>query len=329
MNTPMVSVVCFVYNHEKYIKDALDGFIMQKTSFPIEVIVHDDASTDSSALIIKDYEEKYPEIIKPIYQKINQYSIEKGIVSEICFNKAKGKYIAMCEGDDYWTDPLKLQKQVNALEVNPDIDICSHASIIFNDDKKENVGIVGNNGKKERVIPTKEVILKFGYVCPMQSIIIRNNRIDEFKTLSLSAYGGHGIMQVLWSHPNGVLYLPDIMGVYRSNSENSVTKNVLTNKKYYFKVLKKQIEKLKELDAHFNFIYAKEFFVKITEVNQKILSSRILSEYDKLNFIRDNKLKMSLIQTLNLLFKGWISKIKYNLLKIGIVKSIRNRNNVY
>lgn len=116
---PLVSICCITYNHEKYIKDAIEGFLMQETDFPFEIIIHDDASTDKTAEIIREYEKKYPELIKPIYQTENQYS--KGVrVSLLTYKKAKGKYIAFCEGDDYWTDPLKLQKQVTFLDKNPD-----------------------------------------------------------------------------------------------------------------------------------------------------------------------------------------------------------------
>jgi len=116
---PLVSICCITYNHEKYIRDAIEGFLMQETDFPFEIIIHDDASTDKTADIIRDYEKKYPKIIKPIYQTENQYS--KGVIpSQITFEIAKGKYIALCEGDDYWTDPNKLRIQVAFLEENPD-----------------------------------------------------------------------------------------------------------------------------------------------------------------------------------------------------------------
>ena len=114
---PLVSICCLAFNHEPYIREALEGFLMQKTDFPIEVLIHDDASTDGTASIIREYEERFPDIIKPIYQTENQYS--KGIknISGIFnFPRAKGKYIAMCEGDDYWTDPYKLQKQIDFLD---------------------------------------------------------------------------------------------------------------------------------------------------------------------------------------------------------------------
>jgi len=120
MQKPFVSICCLAYNHEPYIRDCLDGFMIQQTNFDFEVLIHDDASTDKTAEIIREYEKKYPDIIKPIYQTENQYSKRVGITRVFQFPRARGKYIAMCEGDDYWTDPLKLQKQVDFLESNPD-----------------------------------------------------------------------------------------------------------------------------------------------------------------------------------------------------------------
>ena len=120
----IVSVLCTAYNHESFIRQCLDGFVMQKTNFRFEAIVHDDASTDGTAAIIREYAEKYPDIIVPIYQTENQYSKKIGIYKTFLYPKAQGKYIAICEGDDYWTDPYKLQKQVDILENNPDCSFC-------------------------------------------------------------------------------------------------------------------------------------------------------------------------------------------------------------
>jgi glycosyltransferase involved in cell wall biosynthesis len=119
-NQIFLSICCLTYNHELYIRDCLEGFIKQKTNFLFEILIHDDASTDRTPEIIRDYERIYPELIKPIYQKENQYSKGKGISIKFQFPRAKGKYIAICEGDDYWTDPYKLQKQVDFLEKNDD-----------------------------------------------------------------------------------------------------------------------------------------------------------------------------------------------------------------
>ena len=123
---PVVSICCVAYNHVHFIRQCLDGFVMQKTNFPFEVLIHDDASTDGTQDIIREYEAKYPDIIKPIYQKENQYS--KGVRVSLVYNysRVRGKYVALCEGDDYWTDPYKLQKQVDFLEAHPDYVMCSH-----------------------------------------------------------------------------------------------------------------------------------------------------------------------------------------------------------
>lgn len=123
---PAVSICCAAYNHVHFIRQCLDGFVMQKTKFPFEVLIHDDASTDGTQDIIREYEAKYPDIIKPIYQKENQYS--KGVRVSLVYNysRVRGKYVALCEGDDYWTDPYKLQKQVDFLETHPDYVMCSH-----------------------------------------------------------------------------------------------------------------------------------------------------------------------------------------------------------
>lgn len=119
----MVSVVCNTYNHEKYIAEALESFVNQITDFEYEVLVYDDASTDRTADIIRKYEEKYPNLIKAIYQTVNQYSqgLNPGQQNR---DRAVGKYIAICEGDDYWIDNRKLQKQFDYMEAHPKCTFC-------------------------------------------------------------------------------------------------------------------------------------------------------------------------------------------------------------
>ena len=114
--SPLVSICCLAFNHQDYIKDTLDGFLNQKTNFSFEILIHDDASTDNTPRIIEEYVKNYPEIIKPILQVENQWT--KGISPSHTYNwpRVKGKYIAMCEGDDYWTDPHHLQRSVDKLE---------------------------------------------------------------------------------------------------------------------------------------------------------------------------------------------------------------------
>lgn len=123
--TPLVSIICLTYNHAEYIRQCLEGFLMQQTDFSFEIIVHDDASTDGTAIIVKEYAEKYPDRFVPVLQTVNQYSQGVSIGKTFLYPLAKGKYIAECEGDDYWTDPLKLQRQVDFLENHPDYVLCS------------------------------------------------------------------------------------------------------------------------------------------------------------------------------------------------------------
>ena len=128
---PVLSICCAAYNHARFIRECLDGFLMQETTFPVEILLHDDASTDGTADIIREYEARYPQAIKPVYQKENQYS--KGTGDLFSLKRATGDYLAVCEGDDYWTDPVKLQTQVDFLDRNPDYVICYHDAKIVDE----------------------------------------------------------------------------------------------------------------------------------------------------------------------------------------------------
>lgn len=132
-HAPVVSVLCHAYNHGPFIADALNGMLCQRTCMPFEIIVHDDASGDDTAAVIADYHQRYPDIIRPIYQTENQYSrgIKPGMTTRPL---AQGRYIACCEGDDYWIDPRKLQRQAEFLDTHPDHVICGHDAFVFQGD---------------------------------------------------------------------------------------------------------------------------------------------------------------------------------------------------
>ena len=139
---PLVTVLCTTFNHERFIRDAIHGFLMQRTTFPFRVVIHDDASTDRTAVLVKDYEARYPKIIKGVYQKKNLYSnglSRRPFVKPLLL----GKYIARCEGDDYWSDSLKLHKQIEFMELNRDCAMTFHPYIIYDDTLKEVIGPPG------------------------------------------------------------------------------------------------------------------------------------------------------------------------------------------
>lgn len=140
MNQPLVAIDCLVYNHEPYLRDCLEGFVMQQTDFPFVAIVHDDASTDHSADIIREYAAKYPDIIHPIYETENQWRKADGSLRKImdtAIEATGATYIALCEGDDYWTDPHKLQKQVDFLDTHPNVGLCYTDCDIYYEDENQ------------------------------------------------------------------------------------------------------------------------------------------------------------------------------------------------
>ena len=136
---PILSISCVTYNHENYIEKCLDSFLSQETKYPYEILIHDDASTDDTPNIIKFYQKKYPNIIFPIFQKINQYSqeIKPNIFN---FKKARGQFIAFCDGDDFWSSNKKIQTQVDYMKLYSNCDVSFHGvEVIHQNKKKENL----------------------------------------------------------------------------------------------------------------------------------------------------------------------------------------------
>ena len=242
----MVSIICLTYNHSKYIRDCLEGFICQKTNYRFEAIVHDDASFDDTQSVICDYAEKYPEIIKPILEKENQYSKRDGSLQRIINNELRGKYVALCEGDDYWIDPLKLQKQVDFLENNPEYGMCYTDFDI----KNEVTGIYEHSlfkNEKSRY-PSNynlgEWIIKAGYVAPMTWVLKRE------LWLNLPIIGspdGTFVRFASYLHDTHVNCLPDVTAVYRIIGESASHTSNLKQDYYRFKFLFKTKIQLADL----------------------------------------------------------------------------------
>lgn len=243
-NNPDVSVLCTAYNHEKYIRKCLDGFVMQKTDFKFEVIVHDDASTDNTAEIIREYERKYPEIIKPIYQTVNQFSKKVPIIKKYMLPKAEGKYIALCEGDDFWTDKLKLQKQFDALEANENCNLCVCTVRDANEDGTPMKTTHPSKRFESCVFDTQEflkVALK-EYAFQTSSYFLRKETYADFfynpPEYKLIAPVGDWPTLLYCTQKGGIYYINDEMSCYRRNAIGSLTTdmkdaNVIKQKKYY------------------------------------------------------------------------------------------------
>jgi len=215
--SPLVSIVCFTYNHEEFINDALASFVMQQVNFTYEIIVHDDASTDNTPDIIREYTHSSPQLFKPIFQKENQASQEKGRVSRIAYKAAKGKYIALCEGDDYWTDPLKLQKQVDFLEANPEFSLCFHDAIIVWDNKSNPPNYFCSSKQKD--ISFIEDIIK-NWSIPTASMVFRREAILPALPWLKNVYNGDLMLQMILADKGKIRYLDEVMSVYRKSTGN-------------------------------------------------------------------------------------------------------------
>lgn len=271
-----VSVICNAYNHEKYIAQALNGFLMQKTNFKFEILIHDDASTDKTAEIIKEYENKYPDIIKPIYELENQYSKGNGNLFRIQADRINGRYVAICEGDDFWIDENKLQIQYDIMEKFPEINICAHSVKIVNEDASK-IKAVMRPKKKDEIIPVEDVIKGGGGFVGTNSLFIRTNTYKNppnFRKNFLLDY----TLQIASSLPNGMYYIDKELSAYRWASVSSMTKSWSRNRDLKVSVNNKIINMLNELDEETNYKY--------TDV---IKEAVFMYEYEMLQYDRDYK----------------------------------------
>lgn len=215
-----VSVYCLAYNHKEYIRDTLDGFVMQKTNFQYEVFVHDDASTDNTVQIIDEYAQKYPNIIKPIYQSENQYSKGISISKKIIFPLMSGEYIAICEGDDYWCDKEKLQKQVDFLESHKEYSACVHNTRQINCISGETSYL--NSMEEDIDLEFKKVVKKGNAQFQISSVLCRREFFYVPDEIAGRGFGDYPLAIYLMLKGK-VRYLKDVMSVYRLFSKGSWT----------------------------------------------------------------------------------------------------------
>jgi glycosyltransferase involved in cell wall biosynthesis len=217
MSEILVSVCCSTFNHEKFITKALDGFLMQKTNFKIEILINDDCSEDNTVSILKEYNKLYPGFFDITFQSENQFS--KGVkpFAQMLFPRVKGKYIALCEGDDFWTDPDKLQKQVDFLEKNQDYSVCFHKCKIVDENNLEfdsetfyhlePKDYVGSELLEKWSVPTASVMFRSEFI----------NQIQKRAKTPGYLYGDTPMFLTLLENGKARC-LADIMSAYRIHS---------------------------------------------------------------------------------------------------------------
>ena len=241
-----VSVICITYNQKKYIRRAIDSMLSQVTEFQFEVIVHDDVSTDGTVAILREYEEKCPEIIRVIYETENQYSKGVDFVAQMVRETARGKYIALCEGDDFWTDDHKLQLQYEAMEAHPECDMCACYGCTVTEDGVDEVSDI-RPIKHDGILPVEDVIRGGGQYLVTAGLFYRRSMYDEMLSFERVIPLDYA-QQIKGALKGGIYYIDRKMAVYRRYSGGSWTNNVLRNKERLKVQWSKEIALLKQLD---------------------------------------------------------------------------------
>lgn len=310
----LVSICCLTYQHEKYISQAIEGFLSQKTNFSFEILIHDDASTDSTAEIVKEYEKKYPNIIKPIYQKENQYSKGVSLSAKYQFPRAKGKYIALCEGDDYWTDPYKLQKQVDVMEKNERCSMCFHSAFILDSKMMNNLDI--NNLAKPNSLRRLQTskggfFFEGGSGAPTASILFRSKLLEDIPNFFYKSPVGDMPLKLILSYLGDIIYIDEPMSVRRkgiSGSWNDIIYNSLTKEKEYLLGMIKMLESYNAYSKERNNSLVK---TKIGNYKKRLENTEIKILISRLKRILKNKnFAEKVLFLMKFLLKLIIEKIK-------------------
>ena len=247
ISTPVVSVCTITYNHEAFIAEAIESFLMQETDFPFELVIDEDCSTDGTADVIRKYAEKYPNIIKANLRDKNVGMMVNGTEN---LERAKGEYIVICEGDDYWTDNNKLQIQIDLMDKYPECNISIHRATVRNEDSRKILNMA-NYGDEIKVISLKEIIESSGQFAPTSSYCIRNHIITTLPDwFYAEAPIGDFFLEVYGAKNAGCLYIPNNMSVYRVFARGSWSENILRtfskNELVFNQKMEEVLEKMKD-----------------------------------------------------------------------------------
>ncbi len=272
---PLLSVAVITYNHEHYITETLDGILMQETDYPFEIVIHDDCSTDNTANILEEYAKKYPNLIKLILQKENQYS--QGIkIERILFPKLLGKYIAMCEGDDYWIDPYKLQIQLDEMRKIENCQMSFHSAVNRWEDKSKKNKITTRQADGNKLFSLNEIILGGGAFCPTASLVFEKEATDNLPPLFDRAPTADYLLQIFGSLKGGALYIDRPMSVYRLNSIGSWSSAMLDIMKKE-KEFKRILVTLNEIDEYFDLQFHSEIIERESDVYHELALANLLN----------------------------------------------------
>lgn len=282
-----VSVFCIAFNHHKYLRRCLDGMVSQKTSFRYEIIVHDDASTDGTQDIIREYAAKYPDLIVPILQKENQYSQRKDIVKSFLFPAASGKYIVECEGDDYWCEENKLQLQVEALESHPECVLCVHDTETVDADGNKQEMHFPMARLEHEIIPTEEfmdlMLDENSWPFHLSAFMVSADLFHEymdFKTVGFPSKFfrvGDLPLYLFFASKGSTFYIQRTMSVYTLESGGFMSR-VKQDPQFAYKVHKGYIDGLTEFDKYSGHKYRK--YVRRTLARRRFEIARIERRFD-------------------------------------------------
>lgn len=250
-NEILVSVICNTYNHEKYIEKALRGFVSQKTNFRYEVSVHDDASSDSTRSIIEKYQKKYPDIIKPVFEEKNQFNNGIDYIVDIHLPRIKGKYVAFCEGDDYWTDTSKLQKQYEFMESNNDCILCVHKAIKVNEkgEGKEDYADYSKIGNGT-VLLNSDYIIRHMELFPFNSMFFYRDFLIKHQAILHEVKGYDYVYKVLLASEGNVYMIDNYMSAYRTSAIGSWSERVNRKADALIKHLQESIYALSKINDY-------------------------------------------------------------------------------
>lgn len=317
MENIKVTVCCTAYNQAKYIRQCLDGLVNQICSFKYDVLVHDDASDDGTKEIIREYEEKYKDRIRVIYQEENKFSHGISVLKEYVIPNIKGDYAAFCEGDDYWTDPHKLQKQYDAMVANPDCSMCVAKVIDVNENGMKNGTVFPHYEIKTGVIVSDDVIKMnlLDYQFHTTSYFIKGKLLNEYYNESPDFAKKAACGDIAWilyfATKGNYYYINEPMSCHRASAEGSWTSRVYNNNERRSKYYKKCTEFYSSFNDYSNYKYSKECTYAINKYNymSNLLSGNykeIIKKEYKIFFdkeTRKQKIKIYLSLVFPFLFK--------------------------